>query len=119
MLNKSAFLRQIRKHAKTFSSAINPPKTVDKASLNHALGLIDVITKESYFGTLNKFSIKIPSFLKALRFENNLDFLSAELEKNNTKDVSKKFLNNKKQKEKNKFRRAEKKLIKLLSTKNC
>ena len=119
MLNKSALLRQMRKHAKTFSSAIRPPKAVDEASLNHALGLIDLITKESSFGTFNKFSLKIPSFLKALRLENNLDFLSTEVDKDISKDISKNILKNKRRKEKDKFKSAENKLKILLSTKDC
>ena len=99
MLNKSALLRQMRKHAKTFSSAIRPPKAVDEASLKIALGLIDLITKDSHFGTFSKFSIKVPPFLKALRLENNLDFLSTETDKGISKDISKKFLDKKRRKD--------------------
>lgn len=121
MIDKSALLRQMRKHAQTFSSAILPPKVVDEANLNHALGLIDVTAKDSRYESLRKFSFKTPPLLKALRLENNLDFLRTELSKRIPEGIS---INitltaEQKQKELEKIKRAENKLHKLLATKNC
>lgn len=79
MADKSVLLRQMRKHAQSFSSALTPPKVVDEANLKHALGLIDVTAKDSRFGTIRKLSFKTPPLLKALRLENNLNFLRTEL----------------------------------------
>jgi len=121
MIDKSALLRQMRKHAQTFSSAILPPKVVDEANLNHALGLIDLTAKDSRYESLRKFAFKTPPLLKALRLENNLDFLRTELSKRIPEGIS---INitltaEQKQKELEKIKRAENKLHKLLATKNC
>ena len=120
MLDKSELLRQMRKHAKTFSSAMEPPKEIDQKSINHALALIDLFAKESNYGSLRKLSIKVPHFLKVIRAEGNFDFLESNPDKRAssffTGDI---HLKNNGNKNKNKFKKAEKKLLKLLSTKNC
>ena len=119
MFDKSEFLKQIRKHAKNFSSAIAPPKEIDQKSINHALALIDLFERETKYGSC-KLSIKIPSYLKALRLEENLDLLRTNSHKNEPLDLSLSMnFKNKKKKNKHKFKQAEKKLLKLLSTKNC
>ena len=74
MVDKSEILRQMRKHAKTFSSAIGRPKEVDQKSINHALALLDLFAKESNYGSLRKLSINIPYFLKVLRSDENFYF---------------------------------------------
>ena len=107
MVDKSELLRQMRKHAKTFSSAIEPPKKVDQKSINHALALIDLFAKETNFGSLRKFTFNIPDFLKN-KHEKKTSYFSGDI-----------HLKNKKKKEKKKFNQAEKKLLKLLSTKYC
>ena len=120
MVDKSELLRQMRKHAKTFSSAIGPPKEVDQKSINHALALIDLFAKESNYGSSRKLSINIPHFLKVLRAKESYYLLQKNPDKKNTSCFSGvKHLKNKGKKEKDKFRQAEKKLLKLLSTKNC
>ena len=119
MVDKSELLRQMRKHAKTFSSAIEPPKKVDQKSINHALALIDLFAKETNFGSLRKFTFNIPDFLKVIGVEGNLDFLKNKHEKKTSYFSGDIHLKNKKKKEKKKFNQAEKKLLKLLSTKYC
>jgi len=120
MEDKSELLRQMRKHAKTFSSAIESPKKVDQKSINHALALIDFFAKESNFGSLRKLTFNIPHFLKVLRVEGNMDFLQSKTEKRITSYFSGDIhLKNKRKKGKDKFNQAEKKLLKLLSTKHC
>tara|TARA_B100000686_G_C16148220_1_gene645525 strand:+ start:243 stop:602 length:360 start_codon:yes stop_codon:yes gene_type:complete len=119
MVDRSILLRKMRKHAKTFSSAISPSKVIDKASLNHALGLIDLFAKETNFGSLGRISIKIPPFLKALRQEKNLDFLRNEIDQNSNLRAIDFSLKNQRKKKKDKFKRAEIRLSKLLSTKDC
>ncbi len=42
MLDKSLLLRQMRKHAQTFSSAVKPIKEPDDADVNRALSLIEM-----------------------------------------------------------------------------
>ena len=42
MLDKSVLLRQMRKHAKTFSSAVKPVKEPNDADVNRALSLIEI-----------------------------------------------------------------------------
>jgi len=120
MIDKSELLRQMRKHAKNFSSAIAPPKEIDQKSINHALALIDLFAKESNYGSLRKLSINIPHFLKDLREDENLFFLRSKTNKKNTSYFSGvSHLKNKSKKERDKFKQAEKRLLKLLSTKNC
>ena len=60
---------------------------------------------------------KIPEFLKILRTENNLDFL--RIKRTHSETTNYKDCINEKKKGKDKFKNAEKKLLKLLSTKNC
>ena len=111
MIDKSDLLKQMRKHAKTFSSAIGPQKAVDQKNINKALALIDLFAKESNFGYSKKLSIKIPSFLNELRIKDNLYFLEDKKDPfNNTRNSKK---------DKDKFKKAEKKLLKILSTKSC
>ena len=121
MADKSVLLRQMRKHAQSFSSALTPPKVVDEANLKHALGLIDVTAKDSRFGTICKLSFKKPPLLKALRLENNLNFLRTELNRRVPERLSLDIaLTAKEQKkESDKVKRAETKLRKLLATKDC
>ena len=47
MLDKSLLLRQMRKHAQTFSSAVKPVKEPDDADVNRALSLIEMAEKDS------------------------------------------------------------------------
>ena len=121
MVDKSSILRQMRKHAQSFSSAITPPKVEDEANLNRALCLIDVTAKDSQFGNLRKLSFKTPPLLKALRLENNLNILRTEINKCIPEGISIdiNLKAGQKQKETEKFKRAEKKLRKLLDTKDC
>jgi hypothetical protein len=121
MVDKSVLLRQMRKHAQSFSSALTPPKVVDEANLKHALGLIDVTAKDSRLGTIRKLSFKTPPLLKALRLENNLNFLRTELNKRVHEGFSYYIpLTEKEHKnEAEKIKRAEQKLCKLLATKDC
>ena len=121
MIDKSVLLRQMRKHAQTFSSALTPPKVVDEANLKHALGLIDLTAKDSSCGTIRKLSFKTPPLLKALRLENNLDFLRTELNRRIPEGLSFAIpLTEKEQKKQSeKIKRAEKKLRTMLATKDC
>ena len=117
MIDKAELLRKMRKHAKNFSSATTPHKAIDQKSINHALALIDFFAKDSNFISSKKMDIKIPEFLKILRTENNLDFL--RIKRTNSETTNYKNCINEKKKGKDKFKNAEKKLLKLLSTKNC
>ena len=121
MIDKSLLLRQMRKHAQTFSSAITPPKVVDEANLKHALRLIDLTSKDSSFSTIRKLSLKTPPLLKVLLFENNLNCLRTELDRLIPDRLS--FVipltENEQKKESEKIKRAENKLRNLLGTKDC
>ena len=64
MVNKSELLKQMRKHAKTFSSAVAAPKEADQKSINHALALIDFFVRESKYGSCRKLSIILIAKLK-------------------------------------------------------
>ena len=121
MIDKSLLLRQMRKHAQTFSSALTPPKVVDAANLKHALKLIDLTAEVSSFGTIRKLSFKTPPLLKALRLENNLNFLRSELNRRIPQGMSFTIplTENEKKKEIEKIKRAENKLRNMLATKNC
>ena len=121
MTDKSVLLRQMRKHAQSFSSALTPPKVVDEVNLKHALGLIDVTTKRTSFGKIRKLSFKTPPLLKALRLENNLYYLRTELNRRVPEGLSLDIpLTSREQKrESDKVTRAETKLRKLLATKDC
>ena len=78
MVDKSNLLHQMRKHAKTFSSAVSSPLVVDEANINRALVLIDVAASDSGLGVLRKMSFKIPPLLRSLRLEKNLAYLKTE-----------------------------------------
>ena len=121
MIDKSVLLRQMRKHAQTFSSALTPPKVVDEVNLKHALGLIDLTAKYSSFGTIRKLSFKTPPLLKALRLENNLNFLRTELNRRIPEGLSFAIplTENSQKKESEKIKRAEHKLRNMLATKDC
>ena len=121
MIDKSVLLRQMRKYAQTFSSALTAPKVVDEANLNHALGLIDLTAKDSNFSTISKLSFKIPPLLKALRLENNLNFLRAELNRRIPGEISlaNPLKENEQNKESERITRAENKLRNMLATKDC
>ena len=121
MIDKSLLLRQMRKHAQTFSLALTPPKVVDEENLKHALGLIDLTAKDSSFGTIRKLSFKTPPLLKALRLENNLNFLRTEINRRIPEGLSFAIpLTEKEQKkESEKIKQAEKKLRIMLATKDC
>ena len=120
MADKSTILRQMRKHAHTFSSAVAIPIVVDEANLNHALAMIDVAAKDSSLGIFRKKSFKIPPLLKSLRLENNLDYLKTEIKKQIPGSISKgtPLTEAEQQKEYEKFKRDEQKLRKVLDTKN-
>ena len=47
MLDKSLLLRQMRRHAQTFSSAVKPIKEHDDVDVNRALSLIEMAEKDS------------------------------------------------------------------------
>ena len=79
MVDKSNLLRQMRKHAQTFSSAVSSPLVVDEANINRALVLIDVAARDSGLGILRKMSFKTPALLKNLRPEKNFDYLTTEI----------------------------------------
>ena len=121
MRDKSVLLRQIRKHAQTLSSALTPPKVVDEANLKHALGLIDLTTKDNSFGIIRKLSFKTTPLLKALRPENNLNFLRTELNRGISEGLSFAIplTEHEQKKESEKIKRAEKKLRNILATKDC
>ena len=120
MVDKSILLRQMRKHAHTFSLAVAPPIVVDEANLHHALAMIDVAAKDSGLGTFRKISFKIPPLLKSLRLENNLDYLKTEIKKRIPGSITSgtPLTEDEQQKEYEKFKRAEQKLRKVLDTKN-
>ena len=121
MVDKSVILREMRKYAQSFSSALTPPKVVDEANIKHALGLIDVTAKDSRFGKISKLSFKNQELLKALRLENNLNFLRTEINNRVPGRVSSVMLlaEDQQKKESEKVKRAEKKLRKILETKDC
>ena len=121
MLDKSLLLRQMRKHAQTFSSAVKPVKELDDADVKRALSLIKMAEKDSKLAAFRKMSFKTPSLLKGMFLQDNLTSLRSEIEKRLTES---KYLNlyetqGKQQDELEKIKRAEKKLKKVLDTKNC
>ena len=121
MVDKSNFLRQMRKHAQTFSSAVSSPLAVDQANINRALVLIDVAARNSGLGILRKISFKTPPLLKSLCLEKNLDYLKTEVKKRIPEAIAGEGPLTKEQqkKEYEKFKRAEQKLRKILDTKDC
>ena len=121
MLEKSLLLREMRKHAQTFSSAVKPYKRPDNAELNRALSLIKIAEKDSKLVAFRKMSFKTPSLLKGMFLQNNLSGLRSEIEKRLPES---KYINlldsyGKQPDELEKIKRAEKKLKKVLDTKNC
>ena len=121
MLDKSLLLRQMRKHAQTFSSAVKPVKKPDDADVNRALSLIEMAEKDSKLVAFRKMSFKTPSLLKGMFLQENLTSLRSEIEKRLPESM---YLNlfatkGKQPDELEKIKRAEKKLKKVLDTKNC
>ena len=121
MLDKSVLLRQMRKHAQTFSSSANPVKEPDDADVNRALSLIEIAEKDSKLVAFRNMSFKTPSLLKGMFLEDNLTGLRSEIEKQLPESM---FLNlydiqEKQPKELENIKRAEQKLKKVLDTKNC
>ena len=121
MLDKSLLLRQMRKHAQTFSSAVKPIKESDDAEVIRALSLIEMAEKDSKLVAFRKMSFKTPSLLKGLFLNDNMKGLRTEIEKRLPRS---KYLNLFEPQEKlndelEKIKRAEKKLKKVLDTKNC
>ena len=121
MLDKSLLLRQMRKHAQTFSSAVKPVRKPDDADVNRALNLIEMAEKDSKLAAFRKMSFKTPSLLKGMFLQDNLTGLRSEIEKrlpesmfSNLYDIQEKQHN-----ELEKIKRAEQKLKKVLDTKNC
>ena len=121
MVYKLDLLRQMRKHAQTFSSAVSSPIVVDKVSINRALVLIDVVARDSRLGIFRKISFRIPPLLRNLRLEKNLDYLKTEVKKRIPEAIASEGPLTEEQQEKAKenFKRAEEKLRKILDTKNC
>ena len=121
MLDKSLLLRQMRKHAQTFSSAVKPVKEPDDADVNRALSLIEMAEKDSKLVAFRKMSFKTPSLLKGMFLEDNLKGLRSEIEKLLPEST---YLNlyetkGKQPDELEKIKRAEQKLKKVLDTKDC
>ena len=121
MLDKSILLRQMRKHAQTFSSAVKPVKEPDDADVNRALSLIEMAEKDSKLVAFRKMSFKTPSLLEGMFLQDNLIGLRSEIKKRVPESM---YLNlydtqEKQPDELEKIKRAEKKLKKVLDTKNC
>ena len=121
MLDKSLLLRQMRKHAQTFSSAVKPVKEPDDADINRALSLIEMAEKDSKLVAFRKMSFKTPSLLKGMFLQENLTSLRDGIKIRLPDSM---YLNlfetkGKQPDELEKIKRAEKKLKKLLDTKNC
>lgn len=121
MLDKSLLLRQMRKHAQTFSSAVKPVKEPDDADVNRALSLIEIAEKDSKLVAFRKMSFKTPSLLKGMFLEDNLTGLKSEIEKRLPKSMFSNLndIQEKQPEELEKIKRAEQKLKKVLDTKNC
>ena len=121
MVDKLDLLRQMRKHAQTFSSAVSSPLVVDEVSINRALVLIDVVARDTRLGVFRNISFKIPPLLKNLRLENNLNYLKTEVKKRIPEAIAGEgpLTEEQQKKEKEKFERAEEKLRKVLDTKHC
>ena len=121
MLDKSLLLRQMRKHAQTFSLAVKPIKEPDDADVNRALSLIEIAEKDSKLVAFRKMSLKTPSLLKGMFLEDNLTGLKSEIEKRLPKSMFSNLYEIQKNQpeELEKIKRAEQKLKKVLDTKNC
>ena len=121
MLDKSLLLRQMRKHAQTFSSAVKPVKEPDAADVKRALSLIEMAEKDSKLVAFRKMSFKAPSLFKGMFLQDNLSGLQSEIEKRlpessylNLSETQRSLSD-----EFKKIKRAEQKLKKVLNTKNC
>ena len=121
MLDKSLLLREMRKHAQTFSSAVKPIKEPDDADVNRALNLIEMAEKDSKLVPFRKMSFKTPSLLKGMYLQDNLNGLKSEIEKRLPESMNFNLYDKqgKQSDELKKINRAEKKLKKILDTKNC
>ena len=122
MLDKSLLLRQMRKHAQTFSLAVKPIKEPDGADVNRALRLIEMAEKDSKLVAFRKMSFKTPSLLKGMFLQDNLTGLRSEIEKRLPDSMNLNLYDDTQRKqpdELEKIKRAEKKLKKVLDTKNC
>ena len=121
MLDKSLLLRQMRKHAQSFSSAVRPVKEPDDADVNRALSLIEMAEKDSKLVAFRKMSFKTPSLLKEMFLQDNLTGLRSEIEKRLSESADLNLYENqgKQPGELEKIKRAEQKLKKVLDTKNC
>ena len=121
MLDKSLLLRQMRKHAQTFSSAVKPVKELDDADVNRALSLIKMAEKYSKLVAFRKMSFKTPSLLKGMFLQDNLTSLRSEIEKRLPESMNLNLFatKGKHPDELEKIKRAEKQLKKVLDTKNC
>ena len=121
MLDKSLLLRQMRKHAQTFSSAVRPVKEPDDADVNRALSLIEMAEKDSKLVAFRKMSFKTPSLLKGMFLQDNLTGLRSEIEKRIQESTHLNIYKTlgKQPDELEKIKRAEQKLKKVLDTKKC
>ena len=121
MLDKSLLLRQMRKHAQTFSSAVKSVKEPDDADVNRALSLIEMAEKDSKLVAFRNMSFKTPSLLKGMFLEDNLIGLRSEIEKRLPESTNLNLYETKGKQldELEKIKRAEQKLKKVLDTKNC
>ena len=121
MLDKSILLRQMRKHAQTFSLAVKHVKEPDDADVNRALSLIEIAEKDSKLVAFRKMSFKTPSLLKGMFLEDNLTGLRSEIEKRLPESLCLNLYDTqgKHPDELEKIKRAAQKLKKVLDTKNC
>ena len=121
MLDKSLLLRQMRKHAQTFSSAVKPLKRPNDVEVNRALSLIEMAEKDSKLVAFRKMSFKTPALFKGMFLEDNLSGLRTEIEKRLPESTCLNLYNTKGKQlnELEKIKRAEQKLKKVLDTKNC
>ena len=121
MLDKSLLLRQMRKHAQTFSSAVKPVKESDDADVNRALSLIEMAEKDSKLVAFRKMSFKTPSLLKGMFLQDNMTGLRSEIEKQMPESMNLNLYDTQKKQpdELEKIKRAEQRLKKVLDTKNC
>ena len=121
MVDRSNLLRQMLKHAQTYSSAVSSPLVVDEANINRALVLIDVAARDSGLGVLRKMTFKTPALLNNLRLGKNLAYLKTEIKKRIPEAIAGEgpLTEEQQEKVKEKFKRAEEKLREVLDTKNC
>ena len=121
MFDKSLLLRQMRKHAQTFSSAVKPLKRPNDVEVNRALSLIEMAEKDSKLVAFRKMSFKTPSLLKGMFLQDNLTGLQSEIQKRLPESTQLNLYETqgKHPDELEKIKRAEQKLKKVLDTKNC